>query len=262
MKMERMKRELKYQYHIIQHAWNAYLRMVHIDYTDSCICPKCLDNPDVIIMDGITMGTCKELPEEHFQFDEDQQYSQIPQNARLFIATIKLRKQVQTYSVKGLGIDIFNEMQESLMEEFSEYIRYSCIFTEIDVKISLEFPNVKEIVYLLSRSEPISGLFQFSLLTSSEQQSIVQLSMEKSVASSIVLSICRKIYSLGVLFNSLPTTCGGQFTILHPNVANLLKCVILKIKALHNFPTRTIIEIEPKSRGFFVYFPAFKKNYK
>ena len=47
-----------------------------------------VDNPEVIIMDGITMGTYKELPEAHFQDDEDQQYSQIPQNARLFIATM------------------------------------------------------------------------------------------------------------------------------------------------------------------------------
>ncbi|KAI6650153.1 hypothetical protein LOD99_6070 [Oopsacas minuta] len=70
--------------------------MVNIDYTDYFIYPKCLDNPDVIIMDGITMRTCKESPQAHFQFDDDQQHPQIPQSARLFIATTKLRKQLQT----------------------------------------------------------------------------------------------------------------------------------------------------------------------
>ena len=74
MKMQRMGRERKYHYHVIKHAWNAYLRMVSIDYKARFTCPICKDKPEVIIMDGVTMGTCKQLPEAFFEYDERHQY--------------------------------------------------------------------------------------------------------------------------------------------------------------------------------------------
>ena len=71
MKMKRMGRENKYYYHILQHAWNAYLRMVNIDYTANFTCPVCKNSPDVNILDGVTVGTSKEVPEAYLENDEN-----------------------------------------------------------------------------------------------------------------------------------------------------------------------------------------------
>ena len=49
---------------VLSHG-NAYLRMVNIDYTAIFICPDCRDNPDVIILDRLTMGTSREISEAH-----------------------------------------------------------------------------------------------------------------------------------------------------------------------------------------------------
>ncbi|KAI6659494.1 hypothetical protein LOD99_10742 [Oopsacas minuta] len=77
-KLIRMGRTNTFHYHIVYQAWNAYLRTVDIDYDSNYICPKCKDHPDVIILDGIAMGTMKSVPEVDAKFDQDQQYPMIP----------------------------------------------------------------------------------------------------------------------------------------------------------------------------------------
>ena len=47
---------------VLSHG-NAYLRMVNIDYTAIFICPDCRDNPDVIILDGLTLGQVEKFQE-------------------------------------------------------------------------------------------------------------------------------------------------------------------------------------------------------
>ena len=54
--------------------------------------------------------------------------------------------------------------------------------------INLKYPNVKKIIELLNRSEPITGLFQFSLLTNTELRSVVELSKERPVKKFLVHS--------------------------------------------------------------------------
>ena len=261
--MERMGRKNKYYYHILQHAWYAYLRMVNIDYTASLTCPICKDNPEVIIMDGVTMGTSKEVPETDYQYDENQQYSPIPLTERLFVANKHLRKQLQEYSQNGLRVDRFNELLDLLMDSLADYIRHSNTYKEDIVNICQSFPNVKSIVNLLRRPEPITGLFQFSILTSAEQQSVVQLSMGKAVDHSIILPICRRMNSLSILFNSFEKIqfTGGQL-ILHPIVAKLLGAILVKINILYTHPTRIPFEIEASCESYCTYFPGFTKNYR
>ena len=58
-----MGKKYKFHYHIFKHAWNAYLRMADINYQLLFTCPMCKDKPDVIILNGIAMGTTKAIPE-------------------------------------------------------------------------------------------------------------------------------------------------------------------------------------------------------
>ena len=60
--LKRMGRKGIFKYHIVQHTWNAYLRMVDINYSSHYTCPQCKHKPDTIILDGIALGTMKELP--------------------------------------------------------------------------------------------------------------------------------------------------------------------------------------------------------
>ena len=71
-KLKRMGRKGIFKYHTVQHAWNAYLRMVDINYSSHYTCPQCKHKPDTIILDGIAMGTTKELPSVVPNVDHDQ----------------------------------------------------------------------------------------------------------------------------------------------------------------------------------------------
>ena len=61
-KLKKMGKNNTFKYHIVHHAWNAYLRMVGVDYITHYTCPKCQHEPEVIILDGIAMGTMKNIP--------------------------------------------------------------------------------------------------------------------------------------------------------------------------------------------------------
>ena len=61
IKFRRMGRKFTFHYHILKHAWNAFLRMADINYQSLFSCPKCKDKPDVIILDGIAMAQRKQF---------------------------------------------------------------------------------------------------------------------------------------------------------------------------------------------------------
>ena len=156
-------------------------------------------------------------------------------------------------------------MLDLLPNELTEYIKHTCINLQI-ISISDEYPNVKKTVKLFSCSEPISGLFQFSLLTDYERQSLVRLSLENRVKRSIITAISRKVYTLGILLNSLTTTLSDyneEEVSLHPILAILLSKILLKVKTLYSHPTRILIEVvESNLEDNFTYFPGFTKSYK
>ena len=66
-----MGREVEYQIHIIQKAWNCYLRLVDIDYDIQFTCPICKVPPSIIILDGISMVTTKQLPDRPSHIDQE-----------------------------------------------------------------------------------------------------------------------------------------------------------------------------------------------
>ena len=60
----------KFQSHIFNRARNAHLRNVNIYYQSQFFCSICKDQPNVIFMDGIVMGTTNPIAQP--QVDETQ----------------------------------------------------------------------------------------------------------------------------------------------------------------------------------------------
>lgn len=75
--------------------------MLDIDYSTCFSCPKCKETPEFLILDGITMGTLKELPDYTQEFDEGQRYALVPMSVRVFIPDLATRKRIKEYSKKG-----------------------------------------------------------------------------------------------------------------------------------------------------------------
>ncbi|XP_077986107.1 uncharacterized protein LOC144440592 [Glandiceps talaboti] len=48
-------------YHMLRLTWNAYIRLLDIDWQKDFTCEKCSDNPEIIICDGTSVGLHKEL---------------------------------------------------------------------------------------------------------------------------------------------------------------------------------------------------------
>ena len=48
-------------------------------------CPICKENPEVIIMDGITLETLKHIPEISHQVDKEQHFNPVPTSVYLFL---------------------------------------------------------------------------------------------------------------------------------------------------------------------------------
>lgn len=42
-----------------KYAWYAWLELLDIEYSEGFNCPECGDEPEVVIMDGVTIGIRK-----------------------------------------------------------------------------------------------------------------------------------------------------------------------------------------------------------
>ena len=259
-----MGRKFTFQYHILKHAWNAYIRMADIKYQSIFSCPICKEKPDVIILDGIAMGTTKTIPEYHHQFDETQVHSLVPFPERSFLYKSDLKRKLQKLCEIGLVETIFKSVIKSIPNEFANYIVYTTIVHEHNiVNLNSNYPGAKHVILLLCHSEPITGLFQFSLLSNDERKVIVSLSQGNTLSANELASIFKKMYTLKILINSIPPVTVSKDQIqLHPNVAPLLQLIMGKIGNLFKRSSRNIIEYTPSHNEFYKYFPSFPMHYK
>ena len=262
--LERLGRKSRYLYHIVQHGWNAYLRMVDLDYQAKFTCPTCKDNPEVIILDGITLGTLKRIPEIPHKTDENQRFNLIPFSDRVLIPNPGTRKLLKQYCSVGLKEASFTEMINSINNiEFMEYILYSTVVIDGCRQIHDDFPRVNVVINSLSYPSPLSGIFQCSLLTKQERKLLVMLSKGKYLSTNELRPIFAKLNSIKQLFDSLPTRMNndGQMA-LHHIIIPLLTVILTKIDYLSKQPTRQLVECDNPSSDYFNYFPAFPINYK
>ena len=262
-KFQRMGRKLRLQYHIFTHAWNAYLRMAEVNYKAQFACPLCKDKPDVIIMDGIAMGTTKPIPELRPQVDETQQYSLVPFSERSFIPKPEIRNKLQKLCEIGLVDSTFNKVIESIQKEFADYILHTTNVEDRIVNVSSIFPSVRSVIKHLCHAEPLPGLFQFSILNHHERKVIASLSLGESVSANELPPINRKMHTLEILINSVtPVSIKKDYFKLHPVVASLLQAIMSQIDRLFKQPSRKLIEYIPPLHDYYNYFPSFSKHYK
>ena len=98
----------------------------------------------------------------------------IPFSDGVFIPDIANRKQLLKYCTEGLTENNFKELLKSLNKEMADYVLFSSIKTDL-VTISEDHRDVKKVIKFLCHTDPISGVFQFSLLEPNERKAITLL---------------------------------------------------------------------------------------
>ena len=266
-KLKRLGRPGKIHYHVFHQAWNAYLRLVDINYKESFTCSKCKDSPDIVIFYGITLGTVKDIPPFSIQIDEDQQILPTSQETRLFIPSITKRKAIIQYLQHGLSISAFHILIQSLgISSLENYIKAGSIIGDSNVLV--KDSHISDVIKYFARNEPISGIFQFALLDKEELISVVKLSRGRFVQEVLIIHNFRKVYTLEKLFLSFEcskeTNIQGQVLMsLHPKVVPLLSWVMERLEALYSAPTRKLVPFKPtESLNFSYHFPGFTTQYK
>ena len=240
---------------------------MNINYTESFTCSICKSRPDVVIFDGITLGTVKKLPPPTLKFDENQHIPSVPQSTRLFILSKAVRREISQYLQNGLPTCAFKRLLQSIdPKALADYIQ-SCSIQENDVVTSCN-DRAGEVIQYFSRNEPISGVFQFSILEQSELVVIVKLSKGKFVQENMLVPIFRKMYTLERLLLSLDpkkkTDAEGNVSLaLNSIICPLLVWIMERLEILYSMESRRLIPFESVVSDYFsFYFPAFKTNYK
>ena len=91
-------------YNKLRKAYNVFIRLLDLDFPIIYECEECGEDVDTVIMDGIMMGSRKELM-PHFQEDEllTKNIPECSIKDRVFVSTVQARKQLAKYAgfVKG-----------------------------------------------------------------------------------------------------------------------------------------------------------------
>ena len=260
-----MGRTLFLKYHIMHLSWNAYLRLIDIDYQKYFSCPTCATNPETIILDGVTLGTIREIPNDD-QPKETAVTTHIPIEKRIWISNPKLRRTLKRYIKDGLSPKEFTIMVADLDPgAFQEYITNSYA-TCANVSIVLYRPNnknISSILKYLSSVEPISGIFQFSILNEEELGFVVDLSDGTPATDKQIDLLYRKMINFKPLFEPYQLeVLPSQPLRLHPLVSGLLHKIIDKVEYLFTRPSMRQVSVDFDLLDYLNYFPAFEQQYR
>ena len=105
----------------------------------------------------------------------------IPIEKRIWISNPRLRRTLKQYTKDGLSPQEFNIFVEDLDPgAFQEYISnsYATCTNANTIIYRPNNPNISSILKYLSSLEPISGMFQFSILNGEELGFVVDLAAE------------------------------------------------------------------------------------
>ena len=97
-----MGRTILLKYHTMYLAWNAYLRLIDVNYNLSFSCPHCATTPETVIFDGVTLGTLKDLPKDTPP-TENHVTMHIPIQDRVLISSPRVRTSLKQYTKDGLS---------------------------------------------------------------------------------------------------------------------------------------------------------------
>ena len=102
----RQGRMKEHMYQKLRCAYNSFTRLLDVNHSNNFICSQCKEEGcDVVIFDGISMGTCKdrmasnEIPPAHPGINIDD--TQV--NERLYLDNVPARKLLATYTGKNGG---------------------------------------------------------------------------------------------------------------------------------------------------------------
>ena len=249
------------KYHTIYVAWNAFLRLMEINYPQCFSCPICRDTPDTVIIDGVTLGTVKELPPESLPTDNTiSQY--VPISRRVWVSNPRVRKLLQNYVKDGLSPQEFNLLYANLEpKSFQTYVAnsYSSSTPEGNVNYRPNNPNIKSILKYFSSTDPLVGIFQFSILNKEELLLLMDLANGHSGNTELVEIIYAKMVNLQTLFRSyelevLPL----NHLRLHPIVSALLMSFIEHTEYLYTQKSRNRRRCEIQD-CYHEYFPGLEQ---
>ena len=106
-------------YTMFRYSWYAYCELLDIDYPAGFLCSKCGPEPDIVVMDGITLGLrIAHLPWESFLKNQQDKPPTCMQgtshNMRIFVNNQKARKLLAKYSCSdekvALTINEFDDL--------------------------------------------------------------------------------------------------------------------------------------------------------
>ena len=191
----------------------------------------------------------------------------VPQVLRTFIPSKAKRQEILGYLENGLPKRVFSDFVQSLeLPPLANYIETGSIVDDTNVVVGDR--HIKDVIYYFTRNDPISGIFQFSMLEQEELKTVVKLAKGKCILESDTVGIFRKMYTLIRLCLSLECrkktdSVGNAILALHPNVCSLLSWIMERLEILFATPTRKLIPFKPTdSLDFSYYFPAFETQYK
>ena len=120
-----------------------------------------MECPDVVIFDGITLGTIKKIPPYFIQFYDNQRIPPVYQAIRIFIPSVTKRKAIVDYLRTGLNLSAFKDLVQSLgIKPLGNYMKAGSIVNGSNISVK----DIRDVIYYFTRNEPISGIFQFSFL--------------------------------------------------------------------------------------------------
>ena len=163
------KQQQQYKYHVMQHAWNSYLRLIDIDYTENFCCRTCKECPPINILDGIAMGTTRLLPTIKDNTDTSQEYHIIPLVESIYIADLNSRNSLQDFIKSGISALEFINVLKSVQPEFAKYVIYCSEEIGTIRKVSQDYPLVYEVIQTLLGCESICGIVRISAISSTTQ---------------------------------------------------------------------------------------------
>ena len=153
----------------------------------------------MIILDGIAMGTTRQVPVITTNVDVEQIYPTIPLTERIFVGDSKLRDRLKQYTKLGLLNYTFDCLLCDL--QIPEFARYLDVTSKVHGALKIVDPelySVTEVIQLLSRCETLTALIRISALSENQRTIISELSLGKCVASDDLENIYKKplVYKL------------------------------------------------------------------
>ena len=113
----------KNMYDKLRFAYNCFLRLLDLNYKDIYSCPRCTNEPDTVIMDGVSIGGRKDrLPHIDKMPLPTRKINGSTIKQRLFVREESTRKILPRYATLSKGGDILNKYKPLLNQIMRSFV--------------------------------------------------------------------------------------------------------------------------------------------